>query len=250
MLPVILVLGGFFGGFVDAIAGGGGLITLPVLIMAIGTPVDAIASNKIVGTVGAFIALLVYRRAGHLDWRKGVAFTAWVALGSLMGSSLSPWIPAHVLRWVIICVCPLILWVVWRKDSLVVEFKPRLDGGPTAKVSLPRLAAAGIACGFYDGAVGPGGGTFMFLGLLYVVKLPLLPAMAVTKLSNTFSAGTALCNFAISGHVHWAMGAMVASGMAVGAFIGAKYATRQAARIVRPVLTLVVVLLLLKLMVS
>jgi uncharacterized protein len=238
-----LVAGGFLAGFVDAIAGGGGLITLPLLIVAVGNPVGAIASNKIVGTIGALCALWVYRRAGHLDWRKGVRFTAWVVVGSLCGSSLTPWIPTQVLRWAVVLICPVILWLVWKKDSLIGEILP---AGHRPRVSHSKLACVGIACGFYDGAFGPGGGTFMFLALLGVVKLPLLAAMAVTKLSNSFSAGTALLRFSISGHVDWLMGGIVASGMAVGSVFGARHATAQAARVVKPVLTLVVVLLVLK----
>ena len=243
-LLVILIFGGFFAGLVDSIAGGGGLITLPLLIMAVGNPVDAIGSNKIVGTVAALVALFVYRRAGHLDWRKGVTFTLWVSLGSLMGSSLTPFIPGQILRWAVVVVCPFILWIVWSKDSLISESSALRKRSRT--VSQVRLALAGLACGFYDGSFGPGGGTFMFLGLLYVVKLPLLSAMAVTKLSNTFSAGTALMRFLISGHVHWFEGSLLAVGAGAGAFAGARHASARAAQVVRPVLTFVVVLLILK----
>ena len=90
----------------------------------------------------------------------------------------------------------------------------------------------------------------MFLALLYVVGLPLMPAMAVTKLSNSFSAGTALGRFTLSGHVHWVQGGIMATGMALGAFIGARFANEKAAEIVRPVLTLVVILLLLRMWMS
>jgi len=247
-MRLLLLFGGFIAGLIDAIAGGGGLISLPLLIFAVGRPVEAIGSNKIVGTVGALVALLVYRKAGHLDWRKGLAFTVWVTLGSFFGSSTAPFIPSSWFRWMILAICPILIWVVWRKDLWIERVQAEhIKRSRWVSFFDPKLMLSGLGCGFYDGAFGPGGGTFMFFGLFFVVKLPLLTAMAVTKLSNTCSAGMALIKYASGGYVHWVEGSLVAVGIGFGAYFGARLANKRAAQIVRPVFTVVVVLLVLKL---
>ena len=103
---------------------------------------------------------------------------------------------------------------------------------------------AGIAVGFYDGFFGPGGGTFMLLGLLWGVRLPLLEALLLSKLANTVSAGVSLVSYGIQGYVHPRYGIVMAIGMTVGGFMGAQLASKRAEKVVRPVLALVVVLLL------
>lgn len=244
------VLLGSLAGFIDSIAGGGGLVTLPTLTLLVGPGAHAIGSNKIVGTVGAFTALLVYSRGKHVDWSRSLAFTLWVGLGSMCGSLCSPLVPTWLFQYLLAATCPVILFIVWRKDlwvtrELVEHPAPRFTGW--LRLAEPRVLAAGLACGFYDGLWGPGGGTFMFLGLLFAVRMPLLAAIAASKFANTASAGTALLTYQLQGYVHWKEGLLVASGMTVGAFFGARFATRKASQAVRPVLVAVVILLLFRL---
>src|SRR4051812_17697004 len=115
-MTLLLIAAGLLAGFIDSIAGGGGLITLPALTLAVGAGPHAIGSNKIVGTTGALIALLVYLRAGHFDWRKSLVFAAWVGAGAYLGSRTAPFVPVTVFPWLLVATCPLILWIVWRKD--------------------------------------------------------------------------------------------------------------------------------------
>lgn len=257
MTPVglaALAAAGLAAGFVDSIAGGGGLITLPTLTLAVGAGPAAIGSNKIVGTVGAAMALLVYLRAGHVDWKRTLAFSAWVGLGSWCGSRVSPLVPLDAFRWILLATCPLILWIVWRKDLWIarevsVEMAEHGSGQAPkpASPASPKLLAAGFCVGFYDGAWGPGGGTFMFLALHFIAGLPLLGALAAAKFANTCSAGVALVSYARAGYVHWLQGFSVAGGMAIGAYVGASHATRHASRIVRPILAVAAGLLALRL---
>lgn len=247
-----LILAGVLAGFIDSIAGGGGLITLPAMTLALGPGPVAIGTNKIVGTTGALVALLVYLRRGHFDWRKSLAFTIWVGVGSVLGSSCARFVPLPYFKWFLVVSCPLILWVVWRKDLWVAREAEvvGLAGSRWLHFFETRMLLAGLAAGFYDGLWGPGGGTFMFLGLLFVVKMPLLAALAAAKFSNTVSASSSLVNYSLQGFVHWKEGLLVASGMSVGAFFGARYATKSAAKLVRPVLVVVVALLLVRLLTS
>ena len=109
------------------------------------------------------------------------------------------------------------------------------------------VAGCGVAIGIYDGVWGPGSGTFMFLALLFVARQPLLPSLAAAKLANAASAAVALVSYSISGHVHFREGALIAGGTVAGRYVGANMASARAARIVRPVLVVVVVLLAAKL---
>jgi uncharacterized membrane protein YfcA len=248
-----LLLAGLITGLIDAIAGGGGLISLPAMTLAVGAGPDAIGTNKIVGTTAALIALVVYQRKGHFDWRKSATFAGWVGLGSLMGSRLSPLLPLEAFKVLMLITCPLILWIVWRKDLWIareLQTHPKRASGRLASLygawGAPKLIATGVLCGLYDGLWGPGGGTFMFLGLLFVARLPLLVALAASKFANTLSAAIALISYAQAGFVHWKTGGLVALGVAVGAFIGANLALRNLSGAIRPALALVSGLLLIR----
>src|SRR4051812_41236315 len=88
-----LLFAGLIAGFIDAIAGGGGLITLPAISLVVGAGVTAVGTNKIAGAAAALIALLVYARHGHVDWKNSLVFAAMAGLGALVGSRLAPLIP-------------------------------------------------------------------------------------------------------------------------------------------------------------
>ena len=231
-------------GFIDAIAGGGGLILLPALSLIVGAGPSAIGSNKPAAAAMAGIALLVYARRGHLDWRLSGTFALMIALGSLAGSRLALLIPLAAFPWLLALACPLLLYVVWQKELWVPTGG---DAEPQApRPFAPAVLISGLVCGVYDGAFGPGAGTFMFLSLLFFAHLPLLTSLAAAKLANTASALVALASYAESGHVHWHLGAIAAVGAIIGAYFGARQATEKAARIVRPALVVVVVLLVLR----
>ncbi len=232
---------GFLTGLVDSIVGGGGLISLPTLSIALAPGPEAIGTNKIVGSTGAFIALLVYARNGHLKWKEGLAFCLVCAVGSFFGSSSAPYVSKEFFRYLLLIMCPVILYIVWNRDQF---FKER-ENFVKPHYSLFFLSA--FASGFYDGFFGPGGGTFMFLGLFLGTGYPLLASIAISKMANTFSATTALITYAHNGYVHWREGLIMATGMVVGAYLGATYATKNITKIIRPMLTLVVVLLMIKL---
>ena len=237
----LLTLMGFLTGLIDSVVGGGGLISLPTLSIAISPGPHAIGTNKIVGAVGAGIALIVYARKGHVKWRDGIAFCIVCAAGSFLGSSLAPYAPKEFFRYLMIFMCPVILYIVWNKDRFFKERENFIK--PHAGI----FFLSAVASGFYDGFFGPGGGTFMFLALFLGTGYPMLTAIAISKLANTLSASTALATYAANGFVHWKEGVVMAFGMAIGAYVGATYATKSAAKIVRPMLIFIVVLLMVKL---
>jgi uncharacterized membrane protein YfcA len=157
--------------------------------------------------------------------------------GALIGSIIGQWLPKEVFPWLLVITCPLILTMIWQKELWVSR---ALHPGSASRLA---IALAGLGAGIYDGAWGPGGGTIMFLALLYFARLPLLTALAASKLSNTAAAIVGLVSYGIGGHVHVHQGLMLGLGMLIGSFFGANLASTNAARVVRPALLVVVVLL-------
>ena len=235
---LLLIFAGVVAGMIDSIAGGGGLITLPVLSHVLSPGAHAIGTNKIVGMMGALIAFLVYLKHQPLHLKKGLAFVLAIGAGSLLGSLCSPLVPKIYFRYLLVAICPVVLYVVWNKQFLIQEVKEHVSR------SLLALIAAGVGVGFYDGFFGPGGGTFMLLALLWGVRLPLFEALLLSKLANTVSAGVSLVSYGMQGYVHPKAGIIMAVGMTAGGFVGASFASKKAEKVVRPVLVLVVVLLL------
>lgn len=235
----------FVAGFIDAIAGGGGLITVPALTLAIGPGVNVIATNKVAGTAAALFAWAVYLKKGRFRWRESLTFAAWVGLGSWIGSQSAPFFPQWGFHVFLFTSCPLLLWVIWRKDLWIEHERKTLAGTPpTLRYRL--LVPTALAVGFYDGVWGPGGGTFMLFGLLLCTNLPLLAAVAAGRFVNAISAGASLTGYAAQGHVLWGTGAVMAIGIAAGACAGALCAERFDARMIRPFLAVVVLLLLIR----
>lgn len=241
---LLLVAAALLAGFIDAIAGGGGLILLPALSLVVGAGPQAIGTNKPAALAMAAIALIVYARGGHLNWRLSGMFALMLGIGALVGSRLALLIPLGAFPWLLVVACPVLLYVVWQNDLWLP--RGRGESHEMPRPFAPSVLISGLACGVYDGVFGPGAGTFMFLSLLFFAHLPLLTALAAAKLANTASAAVALASYAESGQVHWRLGAIVAVGALVGGFLGARQASVKAARIVRPTLVVVVILLVLR----
>lgn len=233
----------FLAGFIDSIVGGGGLITLPLFTFFVGPGAPAVATNKVVATVSALTALIIYARKGHLRIKIAGAFFISVGIGTILGSRLALYLPVELFKYFIIAVCPVFLFIILNKKYfLAEENKSKLS-----KSSLVKLAVSGIFCGVYDGLLGPGGGTLMLLSLVVIAKLPLMVAIASSKFANVISATTALVSFSISGVVNWRVGLDLAVYIFLGALLGATLANKKAEKVARPLLVLVVIGLILKL---
>ncbi len=244
---VLLALAGFLAGVIDSIAGGGGLITLPSLMLVLGAGPLAVGSNKIPGLLAAVSALVVYWRAGHLWIKTGLAFSAALFLGAWAGSQASPHLPSEAFKLLLLISVPLVLAVVFSRPLWMRRVEAHQNHSDVLSRSATiRLGVLGLGVGFYDGAWGPGGGTFMFLALLFGAKIPLLPAIATAKLANSSSAGASLINYWRQGLVSPVEGVSVAVGSILGAALGARLARHSAEKVVRPALVVISVLLLLR----
>ena len=241
--PTFFLIGmGVIAGFIDSIAGGGGLITIPSLSLFLSLGPSTIGTNKIAGTLSALVALIVYSTQGHMKWKSGWLFTVFIGLGSFLGSSVNPWIPTSFFKVFLLISCPILLWILWRKDFWIEQESNHLEWNKNTR----GIILSALLCGFYDGVWGPGGGTFMFLSLFFLAKFPLFTALAISKLANFTSAGVSLLNFAHRGFVQWHLGFSLAVGIVIGSLLGSLLATRKASQIIRPILLIVVCLLLSK----
>lgn len=246
LTQIYLVLTGLIAGFVDSIAGGGGLITVPVFSILLEPGAVAIGTNKIVGVVSTGVALYVYRRGGHVTLRGNWTFAGFVGGGALLGAYCSRFVSPEAYNWLIAAMAPVVLWIVFRREMWVKQSIREDHSHPSFKL----LYAAAMACGFYDGIAGPGGGTLMFLSLFVLARMPLITSMATAKIANFTSASVALMTFAYNGRVVWSAGLVMAAGMAVGAATGANYAMKNATTFARFALLIVSTLLIIRLLMS
>ena len=236
---VLLCGAALVGGTVDAISGGGGLFTVPVLL-AVGFPPHlALGTNKGQSTFGSFAATVRYRHAGLIDGRNARISFPMAVLGSLAGAALALYLKPGVLRPVvmILLVCVAVLIASGR-------IRPKDAALSAAKSPALLIAAVAVALGAYDGFFGPGAGTFMIAALVMLFHLPLARATAEAKVLNFASNFTAMVLFAHGGAVLWKAAVPMAAAQLVGGFLGAHLVVRGGDRIVRGAVFLVAIVVL------
>jgi uncharacterized protein len=241
-LALLLILAAFCAGFVDSIAGGGGLITLPALLLAGASPVEALATNKLQGTFGAATATVAYARAGHVRPMDQLGMAAVSALAGAGGALVAHLIPDDVLR----LIMPAILIGV----ALFFAFKPGLtDESRTARMRPAVFTATAVPLiAAYDGFFGPGTGSFFMLGFVLLAGYGILKATAHTKMLNFASNLGSLLVFIPTGATWWALGFAMAAAQIGGAALGARLAMRIGARLIRPLLVVISTLMAIRLL--
>jgi uncharacterized membrane protein YfcA len=218
-------------GFIDAIAGGGGLIMMPALLFAGVPPVIALATNKLQSMFGTATACFNYWRKGLVDWRSNLLTIALVAVGASGGALLVQSIDTHALSLII----PLLLMAV----AIYVIASPRMsDEDAHQRISARGYSAVGGVIGVYDGFFGPGAGSFYTTSLVALRGLGLTRATALTKLFNLTSNVASVLLFAIGGKMFWLLGLCMAAGAMAGGWIGSHTAMRFGARLIRPLLVI------------
>lgn len=232
---------GLVAGYVDAIAGGGGLITVPVLLATGISPAEALGTNKFQSSCGTALATVRYARDGLLDgkdWRPGI-------LATLLGAAGGAWAVQRVNPGLLRPAIPILLALI----ALALLLKPELGriARPARMEFLPFSIGFGLLLGFYDGFFGPGTGTFWMMACLLVMGRDLLGATAHTKVMNLASNLASLSVFLATGQVRFAIGLSMAAGQLAGGWLGAHTAVRGGARVIRPLFLGVVIALAAKL---
>ncbi len=238
----LLAVAAFVGGFVDSIAGGGGLITVPALMLAGMSPVDALGVNKLQGLFGTGSATIAYAAKGQVDPRKQLPSALLALGGGACGALAATIVPADVLR----AALPVVLIAI----ALYFALKPNMNDVDRAERLSPFLFSATLVplVGFYDGLFGPGAGSFYMLGFVALAGYGVLKATAHTKLLNFASNIGGFVVFAIAGVIHWKIGLMMGVCQFLGARLGALLAVRVGARLIKPLLVVVCVALAAKLL--
>jgi len=238
---VVLFATGLAAGFVDSIAGGGGLITLPVLLSLNLDPQVALGTNKIQATCGSGSAAWHYFRAGAVDLKDCARGFALTILGASLGTLAVQRIHPDVLKRVL----PILLVAV----ALYVLLKPELGSEDhSARMSRLRFDLIfGLCLGFYDGFLGPGTGTFWTMGFVAVLGFNLTRATAYTKVMNFASNLTSFAFFLVAGKIYFIAGITMGIGQILGARLGSGLVIKQGTKLIRPIFITMVLLLTLKL---
>lgn len=234
---------GMLAGFVDAIAGGGDMITVPALLSAGVPPVAALATNKMQSVVGTCMAVITYWRRGMVRLSDLVPAIATTFAGSFLGAMAVSQLDTSLLNIAV----PIALIGI----AIYFLFAPKLsDADSSARLPFgPFVPIMGFAVGFYDGIFGPGTGSFFTIGFVLLFGLGLTRATGSTKVLNVVSNSAALVIFIVQGHVVWPLALIMALGQIMGGYLGARTGIRYGARVIRPLVVVVSIAMAVKLLV-
>ena len=229
----------FAAGFIDAIVGGGGLITVPALMWT-GLPVHyVLGTNKVAAVFGSFTSLLTYARSGLINWHLMRKLFPLSFGGSLLGVLAVRAVPSDVLRpIVVILLLVVFFYSLFKKDWGSVD---RYQG--ESRRNLILSAAIAFVFGFYDGFFGPGTGTFIVFSLLFL-GFDFLKATANTKVLNFGSNLAAVFLFIYFGTVNFYYGIVMGLTMIFGSVAGARFTIKRGAEFVRPVFLVITTILI------
>lgn len=236
LTPVLLLM--LFGvalmaGGIDAVAGGGGLLTLPALLLAQVPPVNALATNKLQSSFGTFTsAVSMYRKGMTGPVKLAIPF-ACALVGSVAGTVLVQFVDAAALTVAV----PVVLAVI---AVYFIVMPRREDAQRPAKIGTGMYYSTVVpGIGFYDGAIGPGTGSFFTATGVSLRGHGLVAATAQARVLNFATNVASLAVFAFSGKMLWIVGGVMAVGQMVGAYLGAAAVSRGGARLIRPVVVVV-----------
>ena len=249
LVLMMLCLAAALAGWVDAVSGGGGLVQLPALLIALpgAEPATVLGTNKLSSIVGTSAAALTYRRAAVTDLATALPMAVAAFVSSAIGAVVAIHLPGTFFR-----PAALVLLVVvgaWTLLSPALGQDQSFRWHGTDSHHRHRTAAVmmGAIIGFYDGVFGPGTGTFLVFGLVVLLGYSFLGASAIAKVVNVATNVAAIAVFALGGHVLWALGLAMAACNLAGGVIGARTAVKRGSGFVRIVFLVVVAVLLIKL---
>lgn len=233
----------FLAGFVDSIAGGG-LISMPVYLLAGLPPHTAVATNKLSSTCGTALTTVRFMKNNLINLKLAVPSILAAIAGSSLGARISMSLDENILRNIIICVLPVAAFFVLNKKMFSRE------GGKTAAVTIRTVTVsmtAAFLIGIYDGLYGPGTGSFLIIAFTVFAHLSVEAANAQAKAINLTTNLTALTLFLLSGKVLLPLGLAGAVCNMAGNYIGSGLVMKKGGKIVRPLLLAVLVILFIRL---
>ena len=233
----------FIAGFVDSIAGGGGLISLPAYLMTGLSPVGAIATNKFSSFCGTLVPTWRYARRGMFNVVRSLPAIFAALAGSAVGAELALLVPNSVFDKVMLVVIPLTAVFVLSVKGIRSEKKPY-----SANATMWIAATAALVMGVYDGFYGPGTGTFLILALVYIARCTLDMAAGMAKIINLSTNAAALAVFLYHGSVMLPLGIVAAVFGIAGNYLGSTFFIRKGSGIAKPIIILVLAIFLVKML--
>ena len=233
----------FLGGFVDAVAGGGGLISLPAYMIA-GLPVhNAIATNKLSSGMGTSVATFRLARLGYIPWRKAALCIVMAIIGSSTGAKLALMVDAELFKRLMLVIIPATAIYVMRNKNMDEPKEPLRDRETVIRASLVALLI-----GVYDGFYGPGTGTFLILLLSGFAHISLKESNGIAKSINLTTNLSSLAVYLMNGKVIILLG--LAGGLfgIVGNYIGVTFFKNKGAKAVRPLMIMVLIIFFIKIL--
>ena len=233
----------FLAGLIDAIGGGGGLISLPAYLIAGLPPHTAVATNKMSSTCGTTLATIRFIKNKLVNFKLAVPSVIFAIIGSSIGAHLSLIVPSKVMMYVLIIILPITAFFVLNKKLF-----PDREGEEVTLDKKTYLTAtiAAFVIGGYDGFYGPGTGTFLIIAFTVFAKLGIKKANAQAKVINLTTNITSLVIFLLNGQVLIPLGLAAAACNMVGGYLCAGMLMKNGSKIVRPSILLVMFLLFLK----
>lgn len=231
-------------GFIDAIAGGGGLIQLPALLIGLpqSATVQVLGTNKLSSIFGTTAAAIMYRRRVKPDFLFTLSMAIPAFVGSMCGALLAANIPTHALRPIVFLLLLAVGIYTWRHPTLghVEELRH------THRRRRGIAISAGAGIGFYDGIFGPGTGTFLMLILVVTLGFAFLSASSIAKVVNVATNAGAIIVFGLHGVILWQLGLILGLANITGGLLGAHMAIRGGSAFVRKIFLFVTALLIFK----
>ena len=240
---LIICLLVFAASLLDAVAGGGGLISLPAYLIAGLPPHNAIATNKLSSSIGTVASTARFIRNKCVDWPTAIPSALLAVLGSIAGAKLILMIDDDAIRYIMLVLVPVLAFVVLKKRDLSTdELEP-----VSRKRQFLVVCVAALFVGMYDGFYGPGTGTFLLIAYTQLAKMPVRLAAGNVKIANLSSNIGSLAVFLLNGQAILPIGLIAAVFAVAGHFIGAGVLLKNGAKVVKPFILVVLSLLFVRL---
>lgn len=237
----------FLAGFVDSIAGGGGIISLPAFLLTGMPPHLALGSNKFSSFMGTTVSTARFFKNGFIDLKLVPPTIVFALLGSLLGANLTLLVPENVIKYLLIFVLPIVAFFVLKKKN----FDSEQHTEPISRKKQVIIAIlASFVVGCYDGFYGPGTGTFLILIYTILAKMNIKTASGNAKVVNFSSNLAAVTTFIINGKVLFLLSIVAGLFSIAGNFIGSGLVIKNGSKIIRPIIIVVLILLLTKIVID
>ncbi|MDR2504552.1 MAG: TSUP family transporter [Oscillospiraceae bacterium] len=230
-------------GFIDSIAGGGGLISLPAYYLVNLPARLAAGTNKVSASIGTITSVIKYGRSGKISWTPALTATAGSLAGAYFGAEALKAIDEQLILKIMIVLLPIVCVVLLLRRGDFQRTKP------VGSWKYPAYAAIGLVVGFYDGMIGPGTGTFLILLFSGLTGMNPIMASGTAKVVNLASGLSSLVSFLLGGYVIWTLGLAAGLFSFAGNLLGSGLAIRKGAKVIQGTLVVVLALILITLIV-